>query len=84
MGAARRLRRVLGRDVVEGEQDGAILDQALRRLVVLGAVFGDEAIEGFFGGFPVLGLVDRVQVFPRLALHRRRQLVEDVGRLVHP
>ena len=75
---------VFGRDVVESEQCCAILDQAVRRLVVLGAVFGDEAVEGFFGGFPIFGLVDGVQVFLRLALHRRRQLVEDVGGLVHP
>jgi hypothetical protein len=51
---------------------------------VLRAVFRDEAIESLFGGFPAFGLVDRVQVFLRLALHRRRQLVENVGRFVNP
>jgi hypothetical protein len=35
---------------------------------VLGAVFRDEAIEGLFGGFPVLGLVDGVQVLLRLSV----------------
>ena len=51
---------VLGREIVEGEQCGAILDQAVRRFVVFGAVFSDEAVEGLFGGFSVFGLLDRV------------------------
>jgi hypothetical protein len=59
---------MLGREVVEGEQCDAVLDQAFRGLVVLGAVFRDEAVEGLFGGFPVLGLVDGVQVLLRLSV----------------
>ena len=75
---------VLGREVVEGEQRVAILDQALDRLVVFDAPGFDEGIER--GERILLGLghpdlLQRPLGFRLLAL---RQLVQDVGGLVHP
>ena len=75
---------MLGREVVEGEQRCAVLGQARRGLVVLGPILVDETVEGGFGIGAALRLVDGVQVLLGLALHRFRQGVEDVGRLVDP
>src|SRR3954465_12605482 len=47
-------------------------------LVVLGAVFPDEAVERVLGRLAVRGLVDRVQVLLGLALQGGWQLVEHV------
>ena len=43
---------LLGREVVEGEQAVAVLDQAVHRLGVLGLENGDEVIEGIGGLVP--------------------------------
>src|SRR6266540_419063 len=75
---------VLGREVVEGEQRVAILDQALDRLVIFDAPGLDEGVEG--GKRILLGLrhpdfLQRPLGFRLLAV---RQFVEDVGGFVHP
>ena len=84
MGAARRLRRGLGREIVESEQRFAILDQAGGGFVVFAAVFLEASVEGLLGNLARLGLVDGVEILLGLAWHGRRHLVEYVGGLVHP
>jgi len=75
---------VLSREVVEGKQRVAILDQALDSLVVFDAPGFDEGVER--GECIVLGLghpdlLERTLGLRFLAL---RQLVQDIGGLVHP
>jgi hypothetical protein len=53
---------MLGREVVEGEQRLAVLDQAGDGLVVFRLVLGQKAIERGLGVGPALGLVDGVEV----------------------
>jgi hypothetical protein len=53
---------VLGREVVGGEQGGAVLGQATCGLVVLRLVLGEEAIERRLGIGPARGFVDRMEV----------------------
>src|SRR5258706_6056937 len=75
---------VLGREVVEGEQRVAILDQTLDRLVVFDAPGLDEGVEGrkrILLGFGHPDFLQRPFGFRLLAL---RQLVEAVGGFVHP
>jgi len=84
MGAASRLRRGLGWEVVEGQERRAILGEAAHGSVVLRTVLAGEAAEGGLGVGAVLRFVDRVEVLLGLAVHRLRQGVEDVGGLVNP
>src|SRR4030088_905033 len=75
---------VLSREVVEGKQRVAILDQALDSLVVFDAPGFDEGVER--GECMVLGrgdsdLLARTLCLRLLALG---QLVQDIGGLVHP
>src|SRR5258707_422537 len=75
---------VLGREVVEGEQRVAILDQTLDRLVVFDAPGLDEGVEGrkrILLGFGHPDFLQRPLGFRLLAL---RQFVEDVGGFMHP
>ena len=75
---------VLGREVVESEQRVAILDQAFDRLVVFDAPGFDEGVERrerILLGLGHPDLLQRPLGFRVLAL---RQLVQDVGGLVHP
>src|SRR5437763_11338517 len=75
---------VLGREVVEGEQRVAILDQTLDRLVVFDAPGLDEGVEGrkrILLGFCHPDFLQRPLGFQLLAL---RQFVEDVGGFMHP
>src|ERR1700681_5018566 len=75
---------VLSREVVEGKQHVAILDQALDSLVVFDAPSFDEGVER--GECLLLGLghpnlLERTLGLRLLALG---QLVQDIGGLVHP
>src|ERR1700738_1309484 len=75
---------VLSREVVEGKQRVAILDQALDSLVVFDAPGFDEGVER--GECILLGLghpnlLERTLGLRLLALG---QLVQDIGGLVHP
>ena len=53
---------MLCRDVIEGEQGIAILDQAVARLLVLRSILGNEAIEGLVGANSVFGVVDLMKI----------------------
>src|SRR5665213_1852157 len=75
---------VFGRKVIKRKQRIAILDQALDRLVVFYAPGFDEGVECHEGILLGLGhpdLLERTLGFRLLAL---RQLVQDIGSLVHP
>src|SRR5258706_13335043 len=75
---------VLGREVVEGEQRVAILDQTLDRLVVFDAPGFDEGVEGrkrILLGFGHPDFLHRPLGFRLLAL---RRFVEDVWRFYAP
>src|SRR5438105_9077630 len=75
---------VRNREVVEGEQRVAILDQTLDRLVVFDAPGLDEGVEGrkrILLGFGHPDFLQRPLGFQLLAL---RQFVEDVGGFMHP
>ncbi len=73
---------MLGREVIEGGQDVAILDQAGARLFVFRPVLGSEAIEGLISACPAFGVVDPMKIALGLLLHRLRQIVQNIGRLV--
>ncbi len=75
---------VLGREVVEGQQRIAILDQALDSLVVLDAPGFDEGVKGEERILPGLGHPDLLQCPFGFRLLALRQLVQDVGGLVDP
>ena len=60
---------MLGREVVEGQQGFTILDQAVRRLLILRVVLGEEALERRLGGRPAVGLIDCMKISLRLAQH---------------
>src|SRR5258705_8094381 len=80
----RRCFPVLGREVVEGEQRVAILDQALDRLVVFDGPSSDEGVERRERILLGLSHPDLLQRPLGLRLLALRQLVEDIGGLVHP
>src|ERR1700719_3932734 len=75
---------VLSREVVEGKQRVAILDQALDSLVVFDAPGFDEGVER--GECILLGLghPDLLERTLGLRLLALGQLVQDIGGLVHP
>src|ERR1700687_2800090 len=75
---------VLSREVVEGKQRVAILDQALDSLVVFDAPSFDEGVER--GECILLGLghPDLLERTLGLRLLALGQLVQDIGGLVHP
>src|ERR1700682_6549153 len=75
---------VLSREVVEGKQRVAILDQALDSLVVFDAPGFDEGVER--GECILLGLghPDLLERTPGLRLLALGQLVQDIGGLGHP
>jgi hypothetical protein len=73
---------LLGGEVLRGQERRSILRQARRRLVVLRAVFVDEAVEGGLRLDAVWGFVDGVEVLLGLALDGLRQGARDVGGLV--
>src|SRR5918998_3281284 len=75
---------VLGWEVVEGEQRVAVLEQAGDRLLVLGRVLLGEGGDRRLGGGAVRRLPDLAQVPLRRRLDGFRQLVQDIGGLMHP
>ena len=75
---------VLSRKVVEGEQPRAVLGQAGRGLVVLGAVGLQEEVERLLGPILGLGQPDVLQVPLGLGLEGLGQLVQNVAGLVQP
>ena len=75
---------VLGRELVEGQQRIAILDQALDSLVVLDAPGFDEGVEGEERVLLGLGHPDLLECAFGFRLLALRQLVQDVGGLMHP
>ncbi len=75
---------VLGREIVEGKQRLAILEQACDGALVLRRVLGREGGDCRLGGRSVGCQPDLAQVLAGVALQRLRQLVEDIGSLVDP
>jgi len=75
---------MFGREVVERQQRFAILRQAFDRLVVLRPVFLGEDIDRHLGLSPVRRQVNLAQVLLHVRLHRQRDLVQHVRRLMHP
>src|SRR6266550_6735229 len=75
---------VLSREVVEGKQRVAIVDQALDSLVIFDAPDFDEGVER--GECILLGLghPDLLERTLGLRLLAVGQLVQDIGGLVHP
>ncbi len=62
---------VLGRDIVEGEQAITVLDQAVCRFIVLGAISLDEEAKRRLGIGPGLGHPDILNMALGLALRKR-------------
>ncbi len=75
---------VLGGEVVERQELGPILLQALGGLGPLDAVGGDEPVEGLHGIFSLRTHPDLVQHRLGRRLLAFGQLVQHVDRLVHP
>jgi len=75
---------VLGGSGVEGEQLVAMRRQARHRLGVLLCEGADDALPRRLGLVPGRRLVDVVQQRLRLPLQAARQLLQDVGGLMHP
>lgn len=75
---------MLSREVVERQQDVAILRQAVARGVILRSIFFQEVIERLVRSVAGLGLPGLVDVSFRLGLDTLWPFVKDVGRLVHP
>ena len=75
---------VLCREVVEGEQSIAIFDQAFDRLLVFDGVDFDECVECDESILLGLGHPDLLQCALGLCLLALRQLVQNIGGLVHP
>src|SRR5271169_6426221 len=75
---------VLGGEVEEGEQRFPILGQAGDRLLVLGAVFVGEHVDGGLGGRAGRCAVNLTKVCFHVDLDREGDLVEHVGSLVDP
>src|SRR5207342_3812627 len=75
---------VLGREVVEREQRIAVLGQAIARSLVFDLVGFDKGFQGRNGILLGLGHPDLLQRTLGLGVQALRQLVQDVGGLVHP
>src|SRR5271168_5430242 len=75
---------VLGREVEEGEQSFPVLGQTGDRLLVLGAVFVGEHVDGSLGGRPGRRSVNLTKVCLHVDLDREGDLVQYVGGLVNP
>ena len=75
---------VLGGEVVESQQCVAILGQTLDRLVVFDAPAFDEGVEGHERILLGLGHPDLLESPLGFRLLALRQLIEDIGGLVHP
>src|ERR1700704_5568920 len=75
---------VLSREVVEGKQRVAILDQALDSLVVFDAPSFDEGVERGERILLGLGRPDLLERTLGLRLLALGQLVQDIGGLAHP
>src|SRR5262249_8707644 len=75
---------VFGGEVEEGEQRFPILGQAGDRLLVLGAVFVGEHVDGGLGGRAGRCSVNLTKVCLHVDLDRAGDLVEHVGGLMNP
>src|SRR5271166_5108496 len=75
---------VLGREVEEGKQSFAVLCQAGDRLLVFGAVFVGEHVDGGLGGRTSRCSVNLSKVCLHVDLDREGDLVQHVGSLVNP
>ena len=75
---------VLGREVVEGQQGVAILDEAFDCPGVLRPVFLGEDVDRGLRSRPGLCAVDLPQVNLHGRLNGARDLVQHIGSLVHP
>src|SRR5258707_13106449 len=78
------MRPMLGRKVIEGEQDFFIFLQAFAGLWKFGLVTGDELIvscQSRFAGRRQVHFMDQL-LGP--ALNTFRHFIQDVGRLMHP
>jgi len=68
---------VLGREIIEGEQDFPILGQTIGGLVVLRPVLGKKTIEGLLGIITTLDHPDLFEARLGSGLHGLGELVED-------
>src|SRR5450432_778462 len=75
---------VLGREVEEGEQSLPVLCQAGDRLVVLGAVFVGEHVDGSLSGRAGRRSINLAKICLHVDLDREGDLVAHVGGLGHP
>src|SRR6516164_1799080 len=75
---------VLGGKVEEGEQSFSVLGQACDRLLVFGAVFVGEHVDGDLGGRTGRRSINLSKVCLHVDLDREGDLVEHVGGLVNP
>src|SRR5450631_2510824 len=75
---------VFGWEVEEGEQSLPVLCQAADRLVVLGAVFVGEHVDGSLSGRTGRRSINFAKVCLHVDLDREGDLVEHVGGLVDP
>jgi hypothetical protein len=65
-----------GREIVERQQRPAIFGQAGGRLVKFHLVFGEEAVEGFFGIGTSLRHPNRLEIRLGFGLHGLRQFIQ--------
>jgi len=75
---------VLRREVVEGQEDVAVLLEARHRFRVLRTVLLDEEVERLVGFVLRFGHPDLVEISLGLGVKSARQLAENVRRLVNP
>ena len=79
-----RVAPVLGREVVEGEEDVAVLRETAACPLVLRPVLLQEVVEGLGRHLPGFGEPDLVKIALGLGKESLGHLVEDVCRLVNP
>src|SRR6187401_1596639 len=75
---------VLGGKVEEGEQSFSVLGQACDRLLIFGAVFVGEHVDGDLGGRAGRRSINLSKVCLHVDLDREGNLVQHVGGLVNP